>query len=148
MGRDGEHIQLIWVGLQAIFLSFRNNIPKFGMGRSEASPEQDDFSSNRHPALSFCLSMIFSENRCPLFRIMLKLTLEFPDDFFGREFGFRLGRGIIRRHEAGCRLAPDESAGLSIRGYGRAPMSRPALVSHNRKLRYLGQIASSERPRA
>jgi hypothetical protein len=33
--------------------------------------EQDDFSSNRHPALSFCLSMIFSENRCPLFRIML-----------------------------------------------------------------------------
>ena len=34
-------------------------------------PERDDFSSNRHPALSFCLSMIFSENRYPLFRIML-----------------------------------------------------------------------------
>jgi hypothetical protein len=33
--------------------------------------ERDDFSSNRHPALSSCLSMIFSENRCPLFRIML-----------------------------------------------------------------------------
>jgi hypothetical protein len=33
--------------------------------------ERDDFSSNRHPALSFCLSMIFSENRQPLFRIML-----------------------------------------------------------------------------
>jgi hypothetical protein len=32
--------------------------------------EQDDFSSNRHPALSFCLNMIFSENRYPLFRIM------------------------------------------------------------------------------
>ncbi len=30
--------------------------------------ERDDFSSNRHPALSFfCLSMIFSENRYPLF---------------------------------------------------------------------------------
>jgi hypothetical protein len=29
--------------------------------------ERDDFSSNRHPALSLCLSMIFSENR----RIML-----------------------------------------------------------------------------
>jgi hypothetical protein len=28
--------------------------------------ERDDFSSNR-PALSFCLRMIFSENRCPLF---------------------------------------------------------------------------------
>src|SRR6266700_8403592 len=35
------------------------------------SVERDDFSSNRHLALSFCLSMIFSENRCPLFRIML-----------------------------------------------------------------------------
>src|SRR6266852_2133942 len=33
--------------------------------------ELDDFSSIRHPALSFCLSMIFSENRYPLFRIML-----------------------------------------------------------------------------
>jgi len=35
------------------------------------SIERDDFSSNRHPALSFCLSMIFSENRYPLFWIML-----------------------------------------------------------------------------
>src|SRR5207302_6448681 len=42
--------------------------------------ERDDFSSNRHPALAFCLSMISAqtrsalvarENRCPLFRIML-----------------------------------------------------------------------------
>ena len=33
--------------------------------------KQDDFSSNRHPALAHCLSMIFSENRCPLFGIML-----------------------------------------------------------------------------
>jgi hypothetical protein len=33
--------------------------------------ERDGFSSNRHLALSFYLSMIFSENRCPLFRIML-----------------------------------------------------------------------------
>jgi hypothetical protein len=32
---------------------------------------RDDFSSIRHPALSFCLSMIFSENRYPFFRIML-----------------------------------------------------------------------------
>src|SRR6266571_6455659 len=35
------------------------------------SLERDVFSSNRHPALSSCLSMIFSENRYPLFRIML-----------------------------------------------------------------------------
>src|SRR5438270_129397 len=33
--------------------------------------ERDDFSSNRYPALSPYLSMIFSENRHPLFRIML-----------------------------------------------------------------------------
>jgi hypothetical protein len=33
--------------------------PVFG-----ASLERDDFSLNRHPALAFCLSMIFSENRC------------------------------------------------------------------------------------
>ena len=37
----------------------------------ESRLEDDDFSSNRHLALSFCLSMIFSENRYPLFRIML-----------------------------------------------------------------------------
>jgi hypothetical protein len=33
--------------------------------------ERDDISSNRHPALAFCWSMIFSENRYPLFGIML-----------------------------------------------------------------------------
>jgi len=36
-----------------------------------ASLERDDFSLNRHPALASCLSMIFSENRCTLFGIML-----------------------------------------------------------------------------
>jgi hypothetical protein len=43
-----------------------------GIGPNESALERDDFSSNRHPALSFCLSMIFSENRYPLFRIMLR----------------------------------------------------------------------------
>jgi hypothetical protein len=33
--------------------------------------KRDDFSLNRHPALASCLSMIFSENRCTLFGIML-----------------------------------------------------------------------------
>jgi hypothetical protein len=33
--------------------------------------ERDDFSPNRHPALGICWSMIFSENRYPLFGIML-----------------------------------------------------------------------------
>jgi hypothetical protein len=33
--------------------------------------ERDDFSSSRHPAPAPYWSMIFSENRCPLFGIML-----------------------------------------------------------------------------
>jgi len=37
----------------------------------ENALDRDDFSSNRRPDLSSCLSMIFSENRYPLFRIML-----------------------------------------------------------------------------
>src|SRR5882724_3362383 len=48
----------------AIFRVCRNSGPGLCLAR-------DDFSSNRHPAPSFCLSMIFSENRYPLFRIML-----------------------------------------------------------------------------
>jgi hypothetical protein len=35
------------------------------------SLERDDFSSNRHPALAYWWSMIFSENRFPPFGIML-----------------------------------------------------------------------------
>ena len=38
---------------------------------STAGLERDDFSSNRHPAPAYCWSMIFSENRFPLFGIML-----------------------------------------------------------------------------
>jgi hypothetical protein len=33
--------------------------------------ERDDFSSNRHPALSFDLSMIFRKTGAHFFRIML-----------------------------------------------------------------------------
>jgi hypothetical protein len=42
--------------------------PKLGYA---AGLERDDFSLNRHPALAYCWSMIFSENRYPLFGIML-----------------------------------------------------------------------------
>jgi hypothetical protein len=42
-----------------------------GMATAGNAPERDDFSSNPHPAPAFCLRMIFSENRMPLFRIML-----------------------------------------------------------------------------
>jgi hypothetical protein len=33
--------------------------------------KRNDFKLNQHVALAFCLSMIFSENRYPLSRIML-----------------------------------------------------------------------------
>ncbi|WFU16650.1 hypothetical protein [Bradyrhizobium sp. CB3481] len=33
--------------------------------------KRDEIGLNRHRALALCLSMIFSENRCTLFRIML-----------------------------------------------------------------------------
>jgi hypothetical protein len=39
--------------------------------RSTGQLKRDDDSSNRHHALAGCLSMIFSENRCTLFGIML-----------------------------------------------------------------------------
>src|SRR5215211_6306284 len=42
------------------------------MCRRSIRLERDDFSSNRHPALGYCWSMIFSENRYPLFGIMLQ----------------------------------------------------------------------------
>ena len=52
----------------------------YGSDKCPHDLERDDFSSNCHPALSFCLSIISAqtrsafvarENRCPLFRIML-----------------------------------------------------------------------------
>ena len=41
------------------------------LGLDSPPPERDDLSSNRHPALRYWWSMIFSENRYPLFGIML-----------------------------------------------------------------------------
>jgi hypothetical protein len=51
-----------------------NRRPSSDQVRGQASPEhalkRDDFPSDRHHALAHCLSMIFSENRYPLFGIM------------------------------------------------------------------------------
>jgi len=48
----------------------RSVMPHFEL-MDRRSLERDDFSSNRHPARASYLSMIFSENRHPLFGIML-----------------------------------------------------------------------------
>jgi hypothetical protein len=45
--------------------------PPAGRTRRYRDPERDDFSSNRHHVPASRLSMIFSENRRPLFGIML-----------------------------------------------------------------------------
>src|SRR5713226_5761206 len=42
-----------------------------GMAGRFEPPEPDSTELNQALALSFCLSMIFSENRLPLFRVML-----------------------------------------------------------------------------
>jgi hypothetical protein len=42
-------------------------------GHSSSAPgalKRDEIGMNRHRALAYCLSMIFSENRFTLFRIM------------------------------------------------------------------------------
>src|SRR6185369_15130470 len=57
--------------------------------------ERDDFSSNCHPALGYWWSMIFSENRCPLFGIMLSESETLP---WGTGSGFG---GEICRPAAG-----------------------------------------------
>src|SRR6185312_9039798 len=41
------------------------------LGRGAGLLDRDELWLDRNPALAFCLSMIFSENRFPLFRIML-----------------------------------------------------------------------------
>jgi hypothetical protein len=45
--------------------------PKQMQQVQEASLKRDEIGMNRHRALGCCLSMIFSENRFTLFRIML-----------------------------------------------------------------------------
>ncbi|MVT72141.1 hypothetical protein GPL20_03285 [Bradyrhizobium cajani] len=40
-------------------------------GRGKVALKRDEIGMNRHRASGCCLSMIFSEDRCALFRIML-----------------------------------------------------------------------------
>src|SRR5262249_36102157 len=47
---------------------------------ASSSLERDGIGLNRHRALALCLSMIFSENRYTLFRIMLCLSMIFSEN--------------------------------------------------------------------
>ena len=63
--------RVIYVAAFADAVHVLHAFQKKSQKTARRDPERDDFSLNRHLALSFCLSMIFSENRFPLFRIML-----------------------------------------------------------------------------
>src|SRR5882724_10058374 len=85
--------------------------------------ERNDFSSNRHPALSFCLSMIFSENRYPLFRIMPQAALRSSPTA-----AVLTGHSRITQPLAGLFVGPagnSEALGESItRGRARVALGR------------------------
>jgi hypothetical protein len=49
----------------------RARLIAFAVAPAQARLKRDGFSSNRRPALGYCWSMMFSENRYPLFGIML-----------------------------------------------------------------------------
>ena len=57
--------------LQGIVKDLRPAYRRGKLEGREARLERDDFSSDRHPALAYLRTMIFSENRYPLFGIML-----------------------------------------------------------------------------
>jgi hypothetical protein len=57
--------------------------------------------------------------------------LQTLDEFFGIKHRVGFGLGIIVGNNAGCRPAPDKQTGLRKWRHGRAPMSRPPLVSDN-----------------
>jgi hypothetical protein len=55
----------------SLSLTYDRGLPRARQGCSVETLWWDDFSSNRYPAIVCRLSMIFSENRQPLFGVML-----------------------------------------------------------------------------
>src|SRR4051812_19670413 len=78
--------------------------------------EQDD----PHPALSFCLRMIFSENRFPLFRIMRQKEIDLVHCNRNRQHHDpphrRAGGPVLR----GVAILPDTDEGTARREPGLA----------------------------
>ncbi len=60
-----------WSAARAIIQVLREAGARSRAGECISTLERDGFSSNRHLALSFCLSTTLSEGRRLLFRIML-----------------------------------------------------------------------------
>ena len=58
--------------MEPLDLTFASRVRAEVVANVKPAPlKRDDLSSNRHPALAYCPRMIFSENRYPLFGIML-----------------------------------------------------------------------------
>src|SRR5262249_22241296 len=85
-------------------------------------PDRDDFSSNRHLDLTYAWSMIFSENRYPLFGIMLWLSSMADDaeriiglyDRHARSWDGERGRSLFERPTwPRIRVAADSAAAPS-----------------------------------
>jgi hypothetical protein len=85
---------------------FENEVFRFSFVAQPARLERDGIRLNRHRALDPCLSMIFSENRYPLFRIMLLVQR-------GLHGKLRLHDVVARGERAGAGLSANED-GLSI----------------------------------
>src|SRR5712672_3283681 len=66
-------------------------VSSFFFLRSDCPLERDDFSSNHHSALSFCLSMILSEKPGPTFpdHALVRLVLSRPQHFADAQHVFR-----------------------------------------------------------
>jgi hypothetical protein len=68
VGRYGRHARRLVAGFGGRLRSFSRDGAR---SVHIATLKRNDFKLNHYFALAFCLSMIFSENRYPLFRIML-----------------------------------------------------------------------------
>jgi hypothetical protein len=73
------------------------------VSRGRCHLERDDFSSNRHPALAYCWSMIFSENRSHFSgsyssrALVGRLDLANPHGFVSHAADAPSGSGVPRR---------------------------------------------------
>src|SRR6266852_1754679 len=60
--------------------------------------------------------------------------LKFSDQLLGCKLSVRLGRVVIRCHDAAHLVAPDDRSSTALSGNGRPPAPRFALVGDYRKL--------------
>ena len=119
--------------------------------------ERDDFSSSHHPALAFCLCVIFSENRCPLFGItqLERQVMSGVEGIFGADRGLAHGiaEGIGERvQRAPTRAMPgddvaDPKRPQSLHGVRNDPFHDAAEMqaAHHAVDRYVGKQVSRVR---